>query len=164
MSWERREEVHSVAKMYRVPSMEYAKWRHGQRVKVEGNRCEWFSTNLLSTSYESFREYLDLVFMYAGTLSLSKEMKLAKVEELKIGDVFIKGGSPGHAVIVVDVAVNESTGEKVFMLAQSYMPAQEIHVLVNPNDAEFSPWYSADFGEELMTPEWAFKRDMLKSF
>ena len=86
------------------------------------------------------------------------------MEELKIGDVFIKGGSPGHAVIVVDVAVNESTGEKVFMLAQSYMPAQEIHVLVNPNDAEFSPWYSADFGEELMTPEWAFKRDMLKSF
>ncbi|MBI5916420.1 MAG: hypothetical protein HY842_13670, partial [Bacteroidetes bacterium] len=54
--------------------------------------------------------------------------------------------------------------EKVFMLAQSYMPAQEIHVLVNPNDAELSPWYGADFGEELFTPEWTFNREMLKAF
>lgn len=66
--------------------------------------------------------------------------------------------------MVVDMAVKEDTGEKVFLLAQSYMPAQEIHVLVNPNDADLSPWYRADFGEELVSPEWVFKRDMLKSF
>jgi Domain of unknown function (4846) len=102
--------------------------------------------------------------MYAGTLSLSKELKSKQVKDLSIGDVFIQGGSPGHAVIVVDVAIKGSNGEKVFLLAQSYMPAQEIHVLVNPNDGGFSPWYSADFGEELVTPEWTFKRDMLKQF
>lgn len=143
---------------------EYVKWRQGYRVKVEGNKTEWYATNTPSTSYESFREYLNLVFMYAGTLSLSKELMPKQVKDLAIGDVFIKGGSPGHAVIVVDVAVKESTGEKIFMLAQSYMPAQEIHVLVNPNDEELSPWYSSDFGEELQTPEWIFERDMLKSF
>ena len=54
---------------------EYAKWRHGQRVKVEGNRCEWFSTNLLSTSYESFREYLDLVFMYAASNAKKRSLR-----------------------------------------------------------------------------------------
>jgi len=26
---------------------------------------------------------------------------------MKIGDVFIKGGSPGHAVIIVDMAEND---------------------------------------------------------
>ncbi|MBK8566217.1 MAG: hypothetical protein IPN76_23465 [Saprospiraceae bacterium] len=32
-------------------------------------------------------------------------------------------------------------------------PAQEIHVLVNPNNADISPWYKVDFGEEKVTPE-----------
>ncbi|MCF8245880.1 MAG: DUF4846 domain-containing protein [Saprospiraceae bacterium] len=143
---------------------EYAKWRQGQRVKIEGNRTTWYATNSPSTSYESFRKYLDLVFMYAGTLSLSKELKPKQLKNLEIGDVFIQGGSPGHAVIVVDVALKSSTGEKVFMLAQSYMPAQEIHVLKNPNDLVMSPWYSADFGDELVTPEWTFEWGMLSSF
>jgi hypothetical protein len=144
--------------------MDYAKWRQGYRVRVDGNKTEWYATDSPSISYDSFRKYLDFVFMYAGTLSLSKELKSKAVKDLAIGDVFIQGGSPGHAVIVVDIAVNGSTGEKVFLLAQSYMPAQEIHVLVNPMMAGLSPWYNADFGEELVTPEWTFRREMLKSF
>lgn len=144
--------------------MEYAKWRQGYRVKVDGNKTEWYASNSPLTNYESLRQYLNFVFMYAGTLSLSKELKSKAMEDLTIGDVFIQGGSPGHAVIVVDLAVKESTGEKVFLLAQSYMPAQEIHVLKNPNEAAFSPWYSSGFGEELETPEWIFKQEMLKSF
>ena len=46
-----------------------------------------------------------------------------ELSEMQIGDVFIRGGSPGHCVIVVDMAVHQETGEKLFMLAQSYMPA-----------------------------------------
>ena len=56
---------------------------------------------------------------------------------LQPGDVFIKGGSPGHAVIVVDVAIYTQTGKKVFLLAQSYMPAQQIHILVNPATVDY---------------------------
>ena len=59
---------------------------------------------------------------------------------MKIGDVFIKGGSPGHAVTIVDIAINPKTNKKVFLLAQSYMPAQEIKILKNPNNSELSPW------------------------
>ena len=63
---------------------------------------------------------------------------------MRIGDVFIIGGSPGHAVIVVDMAVNPETHEKVFLLAQSYMPAQQIQLLKNNNDPDLSPWYSQE--------------------
>ena len=49
---------------------------------------------------------------------------------LQPGDVFIKGGSPGHAVIVVDVAIYPQTGKKVFLLAQSYLLAHQIQILV----------------------------------
>lgn len=60
-----------------------------------------------------------MVFSYAGTASLLKELKPVALANILIGDVFIKGGFPGHAAIVVDMAIHETTKEKVFLLAQS---------------------------------------------
>jgi Domain of unknown function (4846) len=112
--------------------------------------------------YPAFRKYMDLVFAYAGTWSLDRELKPARVSELQIGDVFIKGGFPGHAVLVADMAIKAETGEKLFLLLQSYMPAQDIHVLKNPNAADGSPWFGTDFGLQLETPEWNFTAAQLK--
>jgi len=112
--------------------------------------------------YASFRKYMDLVFAYAGTYSLDRELKSAQIADLKIGDVFIKGGFPGHAVLVADMAINAATGEKRFLLLQSYMPAQEIHILKNPNTRDGSPWYGTDIGLQLETPEWNFSSGQLK--
>ena len=106
---------------------------------------------------------MDIIFAYAGTLSLSKEMISIDIKDIQIGDVFIQGGSPGHAVIVVDMAV-DSGNNKVFLLAQSYMPAQDIQILVNPNNKKISPWYNLDFEGDLVTPEWTFKKNSLKRF
>ena len=143
--------------------VDYSKWKEGYRVKVEGNKTTWVKRSEPSDSYNSFWKYLEIVFTYAGTLSLSKEMKSIDISEIQIGDVFIQGGSPGHAVLVVDLAENEK-GEKVFLLAQSYMPAQEIQILKNPNDDKISPWYSTDFGEILETAQWTFSKNDLKRF
>lgn len=112
--------------------------------------------------YASFRKYMDLVFAYAGTWSLERELKPAKVEGIQVGDVFIKGGFPGHAILVTDLVRNPKTGETRFLLTQSYMPAQDIHVLNNPNSKDGSPWYAMDFGDQLETPEWNFPRTSLK--
>ena len=77
--------------------------------------------------------------------------------------VFIVCSSPGHAVIVVDMAVN-SFGEKIFLLAQSYMPAQQTQLLINPMDEDISPWYSLKGRDKLITPQWTFELDTLKSW
>lgn len=61
-----------------------------------------------------------MVFMYAGTASLSKELRTVPYTSLQAGDVFIKGGSPGHAVIVVDVAIHPKTKRKFFIGAKLY--------------------------------------------
>jgi hypothetical protein len=115
-------------------------------------------------SRESFRNYLNKVFQYAGSFSLSQELvRVPDLSDIRPGDVFIQGGFPGHAVIVADVSVNES-GDKAFLLIQSYMPAQQVHVLVNPNDSDMSPWYDVRFGPELVTPEWTFGRTDLMRF
>jgi len=141
----------------------YSKWRKGYRINVNGNKVTWYKSTQNATSYQSFRKYLVMVFSYAGTLSLAKELPDRKLEELQIGDIFIQGGSPGHAIIVVDMAENKLC-EKMFLLAQSYMPAQEIHILKNPTNTSISPWYSTRNLEKLITPEWTFTKDDIKYF
>lgn len=147
--------------------VDYSKWIQGYRMVVRGNKTSWTQSASASPSntYKDFRQYMKLIFLYAGTLSLSREISAVGYRDLKIGDIFIQGGSPGHAVIVVDLAVNSKSGEKVYLLAQSYMPAQEIQVLKNPRDQDFSPWYVLDESIEFIeTPEWTFKNTDLKRF
>ena len=142
---------------------EYVKYAEGYRFQLKTN--SWVKTNSVDYTYETFRNYLDLVYTYAGSLSLSKELVPVKsINDIKPGDVFIKGGSPGHAVTVIDVVKNPSTNAIFFLLAQSYMPAQSIHVLKNFNSEIISPWYSTNFGETLKTPEWTFSKNELMRF
>ena len=141
----------------------WTRWRDGERVAVSGNRTTWHKSSAPSRTYAEFRRYLDFVFTYAGTLSLARSLHAKPLQDVAIGDVFVVGGAPGHAVLVADVAVN-AAGKKVFLLAQSYMPAQDTQILRNPDDAAMSPWYPADFRGPLRTPEWTFARDQLKSW
>jgi hypothetical protein len=144
---------------------DYSKWALGYRIDVNGNEVKWIKTAERSYEYKVFRQYLDVVFTYAGTYSLAQELVKAEYQDIQPGDVFIRGGSPGHAVIVVDVAVNNSTGQKIFLLAQSYMPAQDIHVLLNPSDPELSPWYEVNLSAyKIETPEWVFTSEELRRF
>jgi hypothetical protein len=115
-------------------------------------------------SYKKFRAYMKYIFSYANTGSLKKELvTVATIDEIQIGDVFIQSGNPyGHAVIVMDVVISPD-GNKRFLLAQSFMPAQETQVLINPIDAELSPWYEAVEGE-IITPEWKFNSSDLRRF
>jgi len=112
----------------------YSEWMKGKRIVVKGNKTYWALSSSPSNTYQDFWRYMEIIFSYAGTFSLSKELKSVNINDLKIGDVFIQGGSPGHAIIVVDFALNPQTNEKVFILAQSYMPAQDIQILKNLND------------------------------
>nr|WP_223156817.1 DUF4846 domain-containing protein [Thermosediminibacter oceani] len=111
---------------------DYTTWMKGYRIKVEGDNVYWVKQADYSNDYESFRKYLDTVFAYAGTLSLSKELKKVPVEDLQI--------------------------------TQSYMPAQDIHILKNPANGKGNPWYSINFGERLRTPKLEFTRDQLARF
>jgi len=111
--------------------------------------------------YPAFMRYMELVFSYAGTLSLEKELhKVADPNELKAGDVFIHGGSPGHCFIVMDVVEN-SQHKKQFLLAQSFMPAQNLQVLQYDQgrcwftmDIITNIWYG-----DLVTPHYLRKFD-----
>jgi len=143
---------------------DYKDWRRGLRPSVRGNRVTWSAKARADASYAGFRDYLDTVFTYAGTQSLAKEMnRVPDAAEVQIGDVWLAPGSPGHAILVVDVVEHETTKERRFLLAQGFMPAQSIHVLKNPKDPK-SAWYSIQPGSDLVTPHWTFHPDQLMRF
>ena len=143
--------------------VDYTEWMSGKRMIVKGNESYWNQQNNPSNSYDDFWNYMELIFMYAGTASLEKELKPIPILDMQIGDIFIQGGHPGHAVIVMDMAINKN-GQKIYLLAQSYMPAQEIQILVNPMNENLSPWYELNEEEVIQTPEWTFNKGDLKLF
>lgn len=142
---------------------DFETWSKGNTVAIEGNNTFWTRKASNDSSYESFRKYMDLVHAYASTLSLEDELLAVNTIEMAVGDVFVKGGSPGHSIIVVDMAEDLVSGKKYFILAQSYMPAQETQILRNLNDPSLSPWYELKEGS-LITPEWEFEEGSLKRF
>ena len=107
------------------------------------------------------------VFADAGSASLQAELSKLSPNNapLRPGDVLIQGGYPGHAVIVLDVAEGAG-GKQWILLGQSYMPAQQFHVLKNPRNEALSPWYdTADLAGGLQTPEWRpFSRGDVRRF
>ncbi|WBM74610.1 DUF4846 domain-containing protein [Saprospira grandis] len=141
----------------------FSDWAKGKKPIVKGNRV-YFSAakGAADYSYANFRSYLKRIFMFAGTASLAAELPKKPLAQLEAGDLFLQGGFPGHAVLVMGVAQNKA-GKKQFLLAQSYMPAQEIHLLRNLQ-AGGSPWFSLAEDEILYTPEWNFPVGSLHSF
>ena len=103
--------------------VDFIRWAKGERPVVHKNRTTWRREGIQDSSYRSLRDYLETVYQYAGTYSLSREQPVDDPQKLQIGDIFIQGGFPGHCVIVVDVAVHENTGER-FSAGAGIYPAR----------------------------------------
>jgi hypothetical protein len=145
--------------------IDFIQWAEGYRPIVNGNSVIMEKNAIEDFSYINFRQYLEVIFQYAGTMSLSNEMAAVEdIDDIRIGDVFIQGGFPGHSVIVVDLAKSITGDEIIFLIAQGYMPAQDIHILKNLNDDHLNPWYSTGFDTYLLTPQWRFTNNNLKRF
>ena len=110
-------------------------------------------------NYIHLMKHMKVVFGFCNSWSLEKQLKKKSIMDIQIGDVLIKGGFPGHVVIVVDMVVDRK-GEKLMMLAQSYMPAQDIHILKGPINGA---WYPVKEGE-IHTPEYTFYSSQVKTW
>ena len=145
--------------------MKWNDYKNGTRAFVNGNSVSFRKTENLDDSYQNFRNYLDLIYTYAGTISLNKEtFPVTDNKNLKSGDILITAGSPGHVVFIAGVSKN-AEGKKLYLLAEGFTPAQSIHVLKNPFDPKISPWYELDVNsEQTKTARYLFKPTNLRSF
>jgi hypothetical protein len=116
-----------------------------------------------SESRNLFMHFMETVFINCGTYTLDQQLKPVKdFSSIQMGDVLIKAGAPGHTEIVIDMAVQKQTGKKIYLLAQGYMPAQDIHILLNLQNTKMGPWYEVDSKNEILTASWIFTKNQLK--
>lgn len=135
---------------------EYAKWREGYKIGVKGNDAYYYKKPKDNDKqYSGFRKYLWNVYNYAGTYSLNKEMIKQSSNNLKEGDVLIIGGFPGHVVMVAAVAENEKK-EKAVLLIQSYMPAQNIHIVKKQLVSGEKVWFKVEDLKDKGWNTWEF--------
>ena len=119
-------------------------------------------------SRKSFERYLKNLYGVASTFSLSREMKTRRLADMQPGDVFVYparyGHKYGHAIMVVDVAVNKH-GKKAFLLAEGNTPARNIHVLRNFENPFRSPWFILDEdADDLLLAVFHYKASELRHF
>lgn len=136
--------------------MPFAKWARGERPtpSANGRSIQWEARARPDPdggAHGSFRKYLDSVFMWANTVALATQATKIAPDALRPGDFVIMPGNPGHAVLILDMAVSER-GERVALLGQGFMPAQSFQVLrPSPSGA----WFPLDTkGPGLKTPFW----------
>jgi hypothetical protein len=125
-------------------------WADGERFVVRGAAVERVRFGARDRSRRGFRTWLDHLFTYAGTRSLPFDT-VAASGPFRAGDVFVDPGSPGHAVIVLDIA--ESAGGPVALLGQGFMPAEDLHVLRDP-DWLGGVWMPIPTDGPIATPSW----------
>ncbi|MDB5197855.1 MAG: hypothetical protein JWP88_2226 [Flaviaesturariibacter sp.] len=112
----------------------------------------------VAVSHATLRSYLDIIYAFAGTQSLYRD--LLPATDFRVGTIIITPGSPGHCCMVIDETTN-AAGQKRFKLVESYMPAQSIYVLKNPEDG--SAWYPLQKGT-ITTASYQFTKYALKKF
>jgi hypothetical protein len=142
----------------------WIKYTEGFRPKINGNKVSFYKTAKKDDSKENFYKYLNLIYMYSGTISLYNELpKINSINDLQIGDMLIVGGSPGHVIMIADVIKNEA-GEKRFLLFQGNTPAQSVHLLKNLEDTSMSPWYELQLNSEISIPGYTFANSKFVRF
>jgi len=130
-------------------SLAFTRWSDGDRPTIDDrDQVTWLQRGKRDDSHGALRAYLDVVFAWAGTASLADSLHRLARDQVRAGDFFVLGGHPGHAVLVLDVAV-DADGHRRALLGQGFMPAQDFHVLAHDGD----PWFSLD-GDTVATPFW----------
>jgi hypothetical protein len=127
----------------------WPRWAAGDRPTIrDDDRVTWRRRAAPDASHAQLRAFLDVVFGWAGTVTLDDTARRVARADARPGDLFVLGGHPGHAVLILDVAVDDA-GHRRALIGQGFMPAQDFHVLATAGD----PWFSLD-DDAVATPFW----------
>ena len=91
--------------------------------------------------YKTFRKYLNMVFMYAGTASLFKRASYGSLYFTASRRCVYQRRFTGPCRDSSRMWQFTRKQKRKFFIGAKYMPAQQIHILVNPAKPNLSPWY-----------------------
>ena len=137
----------------------WSRYARGERAFARGNKLGWRDRQTMAdanTTEQVYRAWLDDVFMYAGSMSLGTDTT-SVAGPLLPGDLLVQPGSPGHVLVVMDVAEDADRSHQQLLLAQGFMPAQSFHVI---------GWFAPDADGAVLVPSWprAFDKQSRRRF
>ncbi len=127
----------------------YQRFARGERIATDGNRLRWQPGRPPAAGHSGFREFMNMVFSWSNTVSLSRQAQVVASSDVRPGDFFVLPGNPGHTVLILDM-VRDGDGHTLALIGQSYMPAQSFYVL----RGDQNPWFTLRPGQPVDTPFW----------
>ncbi len=113
-------------------------WAEGHRPMVRGRNVTLSRSAPADSSRTNYCGYMESVFRYGNFDSLWHDTDKAADFSVEGGDVFLRRGRGGHAVMVLDVATDPQ-GRVAVLLGQGGSPPQTFHVL---RGTDGSPWFA----------------------
>lgn len=129
--------------------MPMSRWAKGERLDAQGASVFWALKGKPSEmDHAEFRRYLNGVFTWANSTSLAQQAEPVAAADLRPGDFFVHIGSPGHALIVLDVA-KKPKGPPLALLGQALNPSENVFVL---QLGKATAWFSLRAPDPIITP------------
>lgn len=121
-------------------------WKNGYRPQYHGIKVSMIKSCRADSSRETFETYLWEIFYRSGTQTCYFAYPKIDNQEVQIGDFVVKKGKRGHAVLIVDMAV-DSSGNKIALIGHGDTPACSFHLL---NFGEDNAWFPLNKGEKYL--------------
>ncbi len=119
-------------------------WAQGWRPAFRGAHFKMEKTAGTDSSYANFLKYMNLLFEYSGSQAFYHYYEALDPASVKPGDFVVKKGKKGHAVLIVDMAV-DSVGNRVALIGQGDTPACQFYLL---NYKKGNPWFPIEINQK----------------
>jgi hypothetical protein len=120
-------------------------WAQGERPTVHGRDVAISKGAPADASRTNYCGYLESIFRYGTVYSLLLDTDKSAEATPEGGDVFVRPGRPGHAVMILDVAVGPQ-GQVRVLLGEGGTPAQTFHVL---RYSQSDPWFPLSYSQPI---------------
>ena len=117
--------------------LKWTDWMKGFRPVFKGINVNLHQTKVPDSSRLSFEKYLWEIFYHSYTQTAYVAYPKVNPQNIQIGDFVVKKGTRGHAVLIVDMAEDQS-GKKIALIGQGDKPARQFYLLNYKKD---QPWF-----------------------
>ena len=132
-----------------LPGGTWLKWRDwnaGFRPVFKGIDVSMIKSDQPDSSYNAYQSYLNTVYSESHTQQFYHNYRPLERSEVQIGDIIIKKGTKGHAIMIVDMAKDQK-GNILALIGNGDTPACQFFLL---NHAADRPWIPLNFDKETL--------------
>jgi hypothetical protein len=121
--------------------LDWKDWKNGWRPIFKGITMTLGKKAAYDSSQKAFISYLNTIFAESHTQQFYHGYKVIDRHNVQIGDFIVTQGSKSHAVMIMDLAVNEQ-GQLIALIGHGDTPACQFYLF---NYQKNNPWFPLNF-------------------